>query len=61
MNAMRSSRDIWFTAFCSALTSTTASVVTVSRPSLPTRASLSRTTRVMKLPLLDSRRSLIAS
>jgi hypothetical protein len=54
MNSMRSSRDIWFNDFCTALTSTTPSVVTYMRPSLPDCGSLSLTTAVTKLPLFDN-------
>src|SRR5258708_25209397 len=35
MNSMRSLRDIWLSDFCTALTSTTASVVMYIRPSWP--------------------------
>jgi len=54
MSWMRCSRDIWLSDFCSAFTSTTASVVMDTRPSLPLRGSLSRTVVVMKLPLCAS-------
>jgi hypothetical protein len=44
---MRSSRDIWLSDFCSALTFTTAFVVSDISPSLPSCGSLSCTTLVM--------------
>ena len=61
ISSTRSSRDMSLSDFCTAFTLTTASVVIDIKPSLPMRGSLSRTTVLMKLPLLDSSRSLSRS
>jgi hypothetical protein len=57
MNWIRSSRDIWFSDFCSALTLTTACVVIDISPSFPMRGALSSTTVITYVPLFEIRRS----
>ncbi len=54
IRSMRSARESWLTDFCTARTSTTACVVIVISPSLPSCGALSSTTAPTKLPLFAS-------